>query len=204
MAHLSDGWPDVNYCTHGDDDAPLCNLYINRAGTVWVCAAGATNTNGSGDCPHLPSDTMNTSAVGIEAGNNGVGEAWPPTQQDAYIAVVRALCAAYGIPDAHVESHAEWAPSRKTDPAGPSRWAESGTWNMDAFRHDLASPEPEPEPVPEVPDMTDDQNAKLLDVWYWLQQLTEEQDWPNHPAFRASIARVVDERLAAHGLTRGG
>ena len=36
----ADGWPDVNYCTFDDDDAPLCNLYLSRDGTIYVCAAG--------------------------------------------------------------------------------------------------------------------------------------------------------------------
>ena len=157
----SDGWPDVNYCTFSDDDAPLCNLYLSREGEIFVCAGGATNTNGSGDCVHLSPDTMNSSAVGIEAGNNGVGEAWPPTQQDAYIALCSALCSAYGIPTAHVESHAEYAPSRKTDPAGPSRWASSGTWAMDGFRHDIGH-RPEPSPAPPVAEGEEDEDMTYI------------------------------------------
>ena len=47
----SDGWPDAEYCTHSDDDAPLCNLYLNRAGTVWVCAAGGRTRTGPGRTP---------------------------------------------------------------------------------------------------------------------------------------------------------
>src|SRR3954466_98241 len=42
----SDGWNDANYIATGHPDSPISNLYINRAGTVWVIAAGATNTNG--------------------------------------------------------------------------------------------------------------------------------------------------------------
>ena len=134
----SDGWPDVNYCTYNDDDAPLCNLYLSRVGEIYVCAAGATNTNGTGDCPHLSPDTMNSSAIGIEANNHG-GHPWPEVQQDAYLALVAVLCDAYGIPHAHVESHAEWAPSRKVDPAGESSWAAgTATWDMYDFRDDLA------------------------------------------------------------------
>jgi hypothetical protein len=132
----SDGWPDVNYCTFGDDDAPLCNLYLDRAGVVYVCAAGATNTNGKGDCAHLDPDTANSSAIGIEAGNDGVGEPWPTAQTSAYLVLVGALCAAYGIPVAHVHSHAEWAPDRKVDPYGPAPWGPA-TWDMHRFRADL-------------------------------------------------------------------
>ena len=77
---------------------------------------------------------MNSYAVAIEAGNNGVGEAWPKVQQDAYITLVAALCAAYGIPTADCRGHFEWT-DRKVDPAGNSAWASGGaSWNMDAFR----------------------------------------------------------------------
>jgi hypothetical protein len=136
----SDGWPDVNYCTFNDDDSPLCNLYLSRVPEIYVCAGGATNTNGTGDCPHLSPDTMNSSAIGIEAGNHG-GHPWPAVQQDAYLELVSVLCDAYGIPHAHVEGHFEWAPSRKVDPAGESSWAAgTATWNMDTFRADLGTP----------------------------------------------------------------
>ena len=156
----SDGWPDVNYCTFGDDDAPLCNLYLDRAGTIFVCAGGATNTNGSGQdpCGITSDDSMNSSAVGIEAGNDGVGEPWPEAQQDSYVALCAQLGAAYGIAPAQAHNHREWAPERKVDTAGPSRWASSGSWDMDAFRNEVAGggpmappPQPEPTPPPEQP-----------------------------------------------------
>jgi N-acetylmuramoyl-L-alanine amidase/Glycosyl hydrolases family 25 len=136
----SDGWPDVNYCTFNDSDAPLCNLYISRNGTIYVCAGGATNTNGSGSdpCGTTNDDSMNSSAIGIEAGNNGTGEAWPADQTNCYVKLSDELCSAYGIPAARVHSHFEWAPERKKDPAGPSPWASgSSMWNMDAFRDDV-------------------------------------------------------------------
>ena len=133
----SDGWGDVNYCTFGDEDAPLANLVLSRVPEIFICAGGATNTNGTGDCPHLSPDTMNSSAIGIEASNHG-GEPWNERQQDAYIKLVQQLCSAYNIPHAHVESHAEWAPTRKVDPAGQSAWSpDTGTWDMNLFRGDL-------------------------------------------------------------------
>jgi hypothetical protein len=153
-----DGQRDVDYCTYQDDAAPLCNLYLARTGEVWVCAAGATNTNGTGTdpCGMIPPDTMNASALGIEAGNDGIGEPWPAAQQDAYVTLVAALCSHYviGVDQAH--AHVEYAPGRKIDPAGPSRWAPAGgTWPMDPFRADvaavLAPVPPEPPEPPEPP-----------------------------------------------------
>lgn len=150
----SDGWDDVNYITYNADAAPLANLYLNRGGLVWVCAGGATNTNGSGvdPCGHLPDDTMNTAAIGIEAANTGTGEVWPDVQLDRYTRLVADLCDAYGIPVDRCHGHAEYAPDRKIDPAGPPRYATgSATWNMDEFRADVA-PAPTP-PTPGDPDM---------------------------------------------------
>ena len=85
----ADGWGDANYCTFADDDAPLANIVLSRVPELFICAAGATNTNGSGDCPHLAPDTMNSSAVGVEACNDGLGEAWPEGQQSCYVAAGR-------------------------------------------------------------------------------------------------------------------
>jgi hypothetical protein len=66
-----------------------------------------------------------------------VGEPWPGVMQDAYVAGVAALADAYDVDQGNILSHQEWAPTRKVDPAGPSRFGSinsSGTWNMDQFR----------------------------------------------------------------------
>lgn len=155
---------DVSYIAHGADAAPLSNLYLARTGVVTVIAAGATNTNGSGEDTWgggVPDDAMNTHAIGIEAANAGTGEPWPQAQTDAYLILCRALCAAYGITDAHVRGHAEWAPGRKIDPAGPPRWATgAATWRMDDFRLDAALP-PEPTPTP-PPDPEEDLDVAFI------------------------------------------
>lgn len=134
------GEDDAMYCTHGDEDAPLCNLYLDRAGTVWVCAAGATNTNGKGHDwwgGGVSDDAMNVHAIGIEA-NGGAGHPWPELQQANYLLLAGALCDHYGIPVDHVRSHHEWAPHRKIDPAGVSDWSpDDGTWDMAAFRESV-------------------------------------------------------------------
>jgi N-acetylmuramoyl-L-alanine amidase len=132
---------DAHYMSYGSDDRPIANLMLARDGTVWILAAGATNCNGKGGpIGTVPQDSMNTYAIAVEGCNDGIGEPWPTVQQDAYLTLVGALCRHYGIDE--VYSHAEWAPTRKIDPAGPSRWPpinSSGTWDMDAFRADLGS-----------------------------------------------------------------
>ena len=146
----SDGQSDVNYMVSGSENAPVANLYLSRSGKVWVMAAGATNTNGSGTCPHCgTTDNMNSRAIGIECANNGVGEPYPTVQQDVYVKLVSTLCGHYGIANAAVIAHFEYAPSRKIDPAGQSRYATgSNKWNMPAFRTDCAKGGGEPTPPP--------------------------------------------------------
>ena len=143
----SDGQSDVNYCCYNSADRPLANLYLSRTGKVWIMAAGATNTNGKGHDNWgggVPNDSMNTHAIGIEAANTGTGEPWPQVQQDAYVKMTKALCSAYGIPNNNIREHAEWAPDRKIDPAGPSQWASSGTWNGNSYRQTCAGSTPPP------------------------------------------------------------
>ena len=137
----SSGWngeQDANFLTFQCDVKPMANLYLDRGGQWWVLAGGATNTNGAGGpWGPIPLDSANSRVIGIEAGNNGVGEPWPEAMQDAYVAGVAALADAYGVGPGNVLSHQEWAPTRKVDPAGPSRFGSinsSHTWDMGVFR----------------------------------------------------------------------
>ena len=117
-----DGQRDVDFIAVGCDVAPMANLYLDRKGQWWVLAAGASNTNGKGGpWGPLPLDSANSRVIGIEAGNDGVGEAWPEVMQDSYVAGVAALAGHYGVDTGNVLAHHEWAPARKVDPAGPSR-----------------------------------------------------------------------------------
>lgn len=146
----SDGWQGVNYITFEHENEPLANLYLSRTGDIYVCAGGATNTNGTGLCIHgaVPEDSMNSYAIGIEAANDGVGERWPDAQLDCYGKLCHVLKDAYGIP--YVEAHYEYAPDRKVDPAGNSWYAEGkDKWRMDEFRADIDGSEPGPNPIPE-------------------------------------------------------
>ena len=132
-----DGQKDVDFIVSKPEAAPLANLYLDRRGTWWVIAAGATNTNGKGG-PWGPiaAQRANATVIGIEAGNTGTGEPWPEAMQDAYVAGVAALADRYGIDSNNVLSHNEWS-ARKIDPAGPSRFGSINqyqTWDMNLFR----------------------------------------------------------------------
>jgi len=163
---------DVSYIVHGCPDAPVSNLYLARDGTVWVCAAGATNTNGKGKALAMsqgvvPADQMNTHAIGIEAANNGLGEPWPQVQIDAYFTVSNALTAAYGMRPDDVATHHEYAADRKIDPAtaaavqGPWRpdpVTTSGTWSLADIWDEcwLRSTGLPPTPIPPEPEPSEE------------------------------------------------
>ena len=178
------GKRDADYCTVQDSDAPLANLCLDRDGVVWVCAAGATNTNGKGKDVWgggVPENSMNSYAIGIEA-NGGYGSSWPQAQTSAYTTLVRALCDAYKIPNNNVRGHFEWAPTRKVDPAGPSPWASgNASWNMTGFRSACSSgarPLPpdqgvQPDEGEDMP-ITDD-DAKKIAKFVWAEPIDTTQ-----------------------------
>ena len=207
----SDAW----YCATGDEDAPLSNLCLDRDGVWWILAAGATNTNGKGGpIGSVPKDSMNTHAIGVEA-NGGYGSAWPAAQTVSYEMGVAALCDRYGITE--VYGHAEWAPDRKVDPAGPSPWAQgNNTWDMDAFRRSVAECGNGDDDMP----LTDDDVNRIAEaVWakpidttgkeagieqqparYWLQRtflIVQEflGTFPGRPAAAPSMLKQIWDKV---------
>lgn len=112
---LTDGRPDLR--------GPLCNLQLERDGTFVVIAAGRANHAGSGSWNGITKG--NTTFVGIECANDGVGERWPQKQVEALGVGVAALLKAMQASPGMVVGHKEWAPRRKVDPRGV---------DMDMFR----------------------------------------------------------------------
>lgn len=109
--------PSLGICVDGRSDlpGPLCQIVLARSGTAHVIASGRANHAGPGGWRGLEG---NTSVLGIEAENTGLGEPWPPAQYDAYVRSVAALCRRGAIPVGMVCGHKEWAPRRKIDPKG--------------------------------------------------------------------------------------
>lgn len=168
-ASVTDPWNDVNYIVNGSPDKPISNLLLARDGLVYVCAAGATNTNGKGYAfaatkGTVPNDQMNTHAVSIEIANNGTGEAYSQQQIDAAFLISVTLTRQLGLAPGDVCNHTTWAPDRKIDPAraeavqGPWRPRSinsSGSWNqLDVVNECIERagyPQPGPDPGPPVP-----------------------------------------------------
>jgi len=212
-----DGKRDVDYMTKQCDAKPLANLYLDRSGRFWVLAAGATNTNGKGGpWQSLPQNGANSRVIGIEAGNNGLGEAWPEAMQDAYVNGVAALAAAYRIDTKMILSHQEWAPGRKVDPSGPSRFGSrnaAGSWNMDNFRAAVAKKRGEAAHAPVVaPQQTVTTNTYVVqpgDSWWAIAGKTLgdlSSNWPVVAAANGGASRVLrpGEVLTIPGAVSGG
>lgn len=118
-AEAADARPQAiaNFLINGRTDlaGPLCHLYLDRTGRYWVIAAGRANHAGSGSWRGL---TGNSSVIGIECANTGLGEPWPREQLEALEDGLVAVCDFLDLPADMVCGHKEWAPSRKIDPAG--------------------------------------------------------------------------------------
>jgi len=203
-ADMSYMWND-----NGTADQPIGAIYLARDGRLTVGAAGATNTQGKGgpwdlSTGTIPIDKGNAYGVALEAANAGTGEAWPAAQTSAYVTACRALCDAYGLdPSRDVLSHFEWCapscPGRKIDPAGPSPYATGGTWDMSAFRRDVAAGAP---PNPEDPDMTDEQARQLSELHSALTVAQPGFTDPSGTPLNAAWAALWGEYLIAGDIYR--
>ncbi len=60
---------------------------------------------------------LNSSSIGIEIDNNGLGEPYTDAQIESLLKLCAALKKRYGIPTANFIGHADIAPTRKPDPA---------------------------------------------------------------------------------------
>lgn len=145
----------VRYCTKVAQFAPIGNGTFTRDadGPKVVLWAGlASNTLGKGG-PRwstrgvIPLDSGNANTVNFEAENNGVNEPWSDETCDM---MVRTYCACIEWANAEtpgpalgpgdIFAHFEWAPGRKIDPAGPSRFnghQARVSWDMDMFRGEV-------------------------------------------------------------------
>jgi hypothetical protein len=122
LGTVIDGRPDL--------PGPLAHLYLGIDGTFTVVAAGKANHAGAGSWQGIV--TGNSSFIGIEAENDGLGDdPWPEAQLDAYARGCAAILTHIGAPVIMCAGHKEYAlpPGRKIDPS----------FDMDAFRQKVAA-----------------------------------------------------------------
>lgn len=114
--------------TEGRSDLqpPLCHLSLDRAGTVYVCAAGRANHAGKAKASGpMPAGDGNQLYVGVEAQNTG-SEGWAHkattaageaiTQAEAYARLCAALDEHYGWHPDTTRAHRETSVTGKWDP----------------------------------------------------------------------------------------
>ena len=118
-------YPSKGVVTDGRADlaGPLSHFGLGRSGRIYVIAAGRCWHNAPSTSPYHD----NSSAIGIEAENNG-RQAWPAVQLDAYKRLCAELCLEFRLPASRVKGHKE-VQVGKPDPH---------TINMNAFRADVA------------------------------------------------------------------
>lgn len=193
---------DASYCSFGSPDAPITNLLVESDGVVWVCAAGATNTNGTGDgltTSHgrVPADSMNTYAVGMEICNNGVGEPYPTAQIDACFAASNAINAHAGNLPTDIGTHENYAPARKIDPATTTAAAvgglvvgsvtSAGSWSLDDLRAECARrADNEGDDMP-LTDADVDKIAKAV----WKYEIETQNDGTRRAEFLVDRAQSI-------------
>lgn len=112
-------YPSLNVVRNGRPrlEGPLAQLGLGRDGTVYVISNGVSWHAG----PTINDSVYgNYYAIGIEAENTGVGQAWPAVQVDAYARMIAALCRHYKVPVSAVKGHKEicYPAGRKIDPHG--------------------------------------------------------------------------------------
>jgi len=103
--------PSLGVVVNGRRDlpGPLCNLYLDRAGRVYVVASGRANHAGAGSWSGL---SGNSTVYGLEIENVGTpSEPWAPW----LLAIAARIAAATGVATELCCLHREWAPRRKVD-----------------------------------------------------------------------------------------
>jgi len=165
---------DLAWQCHGCDDAPVGNMTIDREGSVWIVAAGASNCAGKGGPATfsrgtIPADSGNTRGWNVECACDGVGGAYSAATVEAYFLASNALNARFGNLPTDVISHALGAgdgwTDRKIDPATadavegpwqPGAVNSSGTWSLadlraECERRSSSSPIPPPNGDDDMP-----------------------------------------------------
>lgn len=108
-------------------DGPLAQIHLSRSGIASIVAAGKASHAGRGQWPFPSSGIVRNGAndctIGIEWENVGQSkynvEPITPEADKAYHLICAAICSHMKLdPLTRVIGHREWAPSRKSDPAG--------------------------------------------------------------------------------------
>lgn len=134
---------------------PLCNVLVDRDGTVLLIAAGRSNHAGEGGpFRNIPLDSANSFLAGVEVENNGVGERWSKELLDTLDVVFAIILLGLRRRSKWLIGHKEWAPGRKPDPADGRGGLDMGkrraqvTKQMRVLARGKQEPSPQPKEEP--------------------------------------------------------
>ena len=196
---------DADYMCHGADARPIANVLVARDGTVWILAAGCTNTNGSGRASAfskgtVPADSMNSYAFGMELANAGTGETYPQAQVDAAFIVSNVVNGRCGNRPDDVGVHEWYSPGRKIDPAAcnvagpwaPAEWDNgAGTWELYSLRDECVRRATAP--PPEEDDLTDEQLRAITDRLDALTWAITGNSVTGQPGIAQQLSAIYDQ-----------
>lgn len=101
---------------HSTKAGTSAHYVISRDGKVLHMVNDYLRANHAGISKWGKDTDLNSSSIGIELDNNGVGDVWQDAQINSLIKLLTTLKKTYNIPTANFIGHADIAPGRKNDP----------------------------------------------------------------------------------------
>ncbi|MDN3587798.1 N-acetylmuramoyl-L-alanine amidase [Pedobacter aquatilis] len=101
---------------HSTKAGTSAHYVISRDGKVVHMVNDYLRANHAGISKWGKDTDLNSSSIGIELDNNGVGDIWQDAQINSLIKLLATLKKTYNIPAANFIGHADIAPGRKNDP----------------------------------------------------------------------------------------
>jgi len=101
---------------HSTRAGTSAHYVIGRDGKVVHMVNDYLRANHAGVSKWGKDTDLNSSSIGIELDNNGIGDAWQDAQINSLLKLLATLKKTYNIPTANFIGHADIAPGRKNDP----------------------------------------------------------------------------------------
>lgn len=101
---------------HSTRAGTSAHYVIGRDGKVVHMVNDYLRANHAGISKWGKDTDLNSSSIGIELDNNGIGDVWQDAQINSLIKLLATLKKTYNIPTANFIGHADIAPGRKNDP----------------------------------------------------------------------------------------
>lgn len=181
---------------------PVCNLFIQPDGTVWIIAIGVAWHAGYGVYPGIPENGANQVTIGIECLHNGK-DPWPKAQYEAMVKTGAAITRFLKFDSKRNIAHKEWAgPDNPLGINKQGKW-DPGNFDMKKFRADIQARMDKTIPTGDIMANISDRDAQLLvEAAKKILGITPEQTsgkrgWPSRSIYRdpAAPGNIVDDTI---------